>query len=204
VTIGRPDTTRNRRVEQGQETRRQLLDVARALFLERGYDATSIELVLDRASISRGALYHHFQSKQELFEAVLEDVEGRLAKGTLAATIGVTDPVAMVKAGCRAFLRMARDPDIKRIVLTDAPAVVGWERWREIDERHAFGILKLGIAGTPAGTQMPIAAQETLAHVLLASLLELGMLIARSDKPRATQKTAEEVLDKLLDRLLAE
>ncbi len=197
-------TTTNRRVEQGQQTRRHLLDVARALFVQHGYDATSIELVLERASISRGALYHHFSSKRDLFEAVLDDVEGRLAQATLQAAAGLDDPLAMVRAGCHAFLRKARDPDIARIVLTDAPAVVGWQRWREIDERHSFGVLKLGVASTPAGAALSAAVQDTLAHVLLSALLELGTLIARSDKPRATERTARDVLDRLLERLLAD
>lgn len=194
----------NRKVEQGLQTRKALLGVARELFVERGYEETSIELVLERAAISRGALYHHFESKRDLYEAVLEDIETRLADGVLKAASGVEDPLAAMKAGCGAFLRMAREPDIKRIVLTDAPTVVGWERWREIDERHAFGILKLGLASTPAATRLTDGASDALAHVLLASLLELGMLVARSDKPRAAQKNAQAVLEDLLDRLLAE
>jgi AcrR family transcriptional regulator len=194
----------NRRVEQGLQTRRTLLDVARELFVERGYEDTSIELVLERAAISRGALYHHFESKRNLYEAVLEDIEARLADGVLEAASRVEDPLAAMKAGCAAFLRMACEPDIKRIVLTDAPTVVGWERWREIDERHAFGILKLGLASTPAAARLTDAANNALAHVLLASLLELGMLVARSSKPRAARRNAQAVLDDLLDRLLAE
>lgn len=178
------------------------MDVARGLFVERGYEDTSIELVLERASISRGALYHHFDSKRDLYEAVLEDIEARLADGVMRAVIGIEDPLAAMRAGCGAFLRMASEPDIKRIVLTDAPTVVGWERWREIDERHAFGILKLGLANTPAAARLTEPAADALAHVLLASLLELGMLVARADKPRAAQRNAQAVLDELIERLL--
>lgn len=192
----------NRRVEQGQATRRALLDVACELFVERGYEATSIELVLERAAISRGALYHHFQSKRELYEAVLEDVEARLAAGVLKAVAGITDPLAAVKAGCGAFLRMAREPDVKRIVLTDAPTVVGWARWREIDERHAFGMLKLGLAATPVARGLTESEQDTLAHVMLAALLELGMIVSRAEKPRSAYASAQATLDAILERLL--
>jgi AcrR family transcriptional regulator len=194
----------DRRIERGQATRQQLLSVARELFVERGYEDTSIELVLEGAEISRGALYHHFENKRDLYEAVLDEVEARLAEATLQAAIGIEDPLTAVKAGCGAFLRLASDREIQRIVLTEAPSVVGWQRWREIDERHAFGILKLGLSATPAASRLSAEAQETLAHVLLAALLELGMLIARSEKPRSAQRDAQARVDELVDRLLKE
>jgi AcrR family transcriptional regulator len=194
----------DRRIERGQATRQQLLSVARELFVARGYEDTSIELVLEGAEISRGALYHHFENKRDLYEAVLDEVEARLAEATLQAADGIEDPLTAVKAGCRAFLRLAGDPEIQRIVLTEAPSVVGWQRWREIDERHAFGILKLGLSATPAASRLSAEAQETLAHVLLAALLELGMLIARSEKPRSAQRDAQARVDELVDRLLKE
>ena len=87
-------------------------------------------------------------------------------------------------------------------MLTDALGVLGWQRWREIDERHAFGILKLGLAATPVAARLSDAAKDALAHILLASLLELGMLVARADKPCVAQRNAHAVLDDLLDRLL--
>jgi AcrR family transcriptional regulator len=193
----------NRRIEQGQATRRSLLDAARELFVEHGYEATSIELVLERAAISRGALYHHFQSKRDLYEAVLEDSEARLADGIMRATDGIKDPVAAIKAGCSAFLGMVREPDIKRIVLTDALTVIGWERWREIDERYAFGILKLSLSAAPVAARLTKPEQDVLAHVLLAALLELGMIVARAEQPRSAQASAQAALDELLERLLA-
>jgi AcrR family transcriptional regulator len=194
----------DRRIEQGQATRRLLLSVAGELFVERGYEETSIELVLDSAKISRGALYHHFEGKRDLYEAVLENVEARLATACLRAARASTDPLDALKAGCRAFLTLARDPQIKRIVLTDAPTVLGWQRWREIDERHAFGILKQGLAATPAAKRLAPGTQDTLAHILLASLIELATLIARSKSPRAVQHSAETALDELLASLLGD
>jgi AcrR family transcriptional regulator len=194
----------DRRIEHGQATRQQLLATAKILFVERGYEATSIELVLEHAGISRGALYHHFENKRDLYEAVLEQAEARLAQATLTAAVGIEDPLDAMKAGCGAFLALVRDPEIQRIVLTDAPAVLGWHRWREIDERHAFGILKLGLAATPAAEHMSESAQDTLAHVLLAALLELGMLIARSEEPRVAERDARATLDELFDRLLGD
>jgi AcrR family transcriptional regulator len=192
----------DRRIERGESTRKRLLVVAGELFTERGYEDTPLELVIDRAAISKGALYHHFANKRELYEAVLEDAEARLANAIVLAARGEHDPVEALHAGGRALLRQARDPAIARIVLTDAPAVLGWERWREIDERHSFGILKAGLARTPAAKRLTPRALDTLAHVLLAALIELAMLVARAKKPRAAQRDAQIVLAELLDRLL--
>jgi AcrR family transcriptional regulator len=192
----------DRRIERGQQTRKQLLSVAGKLFAEHGYEATPIELVLDRAGISKGALYHHFANKRELYEAVLEATETDLARATMLAARNVTDPIEALRAGTRAFLRLAADPAIGRIVLTDAPTVLGWARWREIDERHAFGILKRAVAGTPVAKRITQDEQDALAHVLLAALIELAMIVARSDTPRAAQGTAQTVMDELLTRLL--
>jgi AcrR family transcriptional regulator len=193
----------DRRIERGEQTRKRLLSAATSLFAERGYEDTSIDLVLAQAEISKGALYHHYANKHELFEAVLEEAEVRLARATVRAARGSSGPLEALRAGSRAFLRLAGDREIARIVLTDAPTVLGWERWREIDERHAFGILKRGVAATPAAQRLGQDEQDALAHVLLAALIELATIIARAHKPRAAQRSAQTVLDDLLARLLS-
>jgi AcrR family transcriptional regulator len=190
----------DRRIERGQATREGLIGVATELFTERGYAGTAIELVLQRARVSRGSLYHHFPGKDALFEAVLESQEARVAEATVAAARGIDDPLAALRAGCHAWLELARDPQVRQIVLIDAPSVVGWEKWREIDERHAFGILKQAVEA--AGGERSAASPEMVAHVLLAALIELAMLVARADKPRAALKDSHAAIDELLDRLL--
>src|SRR5258706_8666651 len=129
----------NRKIAQGETTRGQLVVIGRRLFAAHGYDATSIEAVLREAKISRGALYHHFDGKEALFAAVLETVEADVAAAIAKAAAGVADPVAAFRAGCDAWLRLARDPVVRQIALIDAPAVVGGQQWRALDERHAFG-----------------------------------------------------------------
>ncbi len=192
----------DQRIERGQQTRKRLLSVATRLFAEHGYEETPIELVLEQAAVSKGALYHHFANKRELFEAVLEETEACLARATALAARGASDPLEALRTGSAAFLRLAVDPTIARIVLTDAPNVLGWARWREIDERHAFGQLKRGVAATPGGQRLADEEQDALAHVLLAALLELAMIVARSEKPRTAKRNAQAVLDELLERLL--
>src|SRR5437763_5443643 len=113
----------NKNVARGEATRSQLIAIATRMFAERGYEDTSIEAVLREAGISRGSLYHHFASKEALFDAVLEGVEIRVGEATRAAAEGATDLVAALRAGCLAWIRLAGDPVVQRILLIDAPSV---------------------------------------------------------------------------------
>ena len=191
------------RVQRGQNTRAQLLAAATDLFAERGYEATSIELVLQRSGVSRGSLYHHFTTKEALFEAVLDGVEARVARSGVQAAARFGDPVEALRAGCLNFLELAIEPVVQRIVLLDAPAALGWQRWREIDERHAFGILKRAVGAIHERHALAVAP-ELVAHMLLASLIELAMLVARADRPKRALRDAREALEVLIDRLLAD
>jgi AcrR family transcriptional regulator len=188
----------NLRIAQGEATRRRLLEIATELFAKQGYDRTSVEQVLRRAKVSKGSLYHHFPGKEALFEAVLEDMEARVAEATTRAARGIDDPVEALRAGSKAWLKLARDPAVRQIVLIDAPTAVGWEKWREIDERHAFGILKGAVeAAGPAGSP------DVIAHLLLAALIEMAMVVARAERPTSALRDAQAAIDSLLDAVLA-
>jgi AcrR family transcriptional regulator len=189
----------DRRVERGQVTRRQILDVATRLFTQRTYEGTSIDAVLEETGLSRGAFYHHFPSKAALFEAVLESVEERVGATLQAAAAAEEDPVEAIRAGCRAWLDLASDPTVLRITLLDAPSVVGWDRWREIDERHGFGLLVGGLAATG---RVPDEILDATAHMLLAATLEAALLIARFGPESSQAASTREALEELLDRLL--
>jgi AcrR family transcriptional regulator len=104
----------NKKIERGKETRQQIVATARELFAALGYEGTSIESVLRALGISRGALYHHFASKELLFEAVLDATEAELARAMIKASSGITDPVEALRAGSNAFLEMARDPTVRQ------------------------------------------------------------------------------------------
>jgi AcrR family transcriptional regulator len=194
----------DKRADRGQATRDLLVTVATALFAERGFDGTSIEAVLDAAGVSRGSLYHHFANKEALFDAVLAAVEARIGEEvmTAAASVDLSDVTAALRVGCLTWIRLAGDPVVQRIVLIDAPAVLGWERWREIEEENALGSLKAAMqALADAGRVRPELA-DAFAHAVLASVNELALLIARSDDQAATQRTAELAVDELLTRLV--
>lgn len=188
----------NKKVVQGNATRRLLVETARRLFAEHGYEATSVELVLSGAGVSRGAIYHHFDGKPALFEAVLETVEEEIVAEILTAVEGIDDPVGVLRAGCRSWLRIASRPDISRIALLEAPAALGWERWREIDERYGLGLLTAGVAGTVSAAGLDPELIPALSHALLATLVELALFTARDGRSPAQ---AEAVIDLLLSRL---
>ena len=204
----------NRKAERGRATRDRLMEIALRLFAEHGYEGTSIEAVLAESRVSRGALYHHFPGKEALFEAVLEKVEADIARQTAQAGAdaaggvpgGVPGPeidaVAALRAGCLAWVRLAGDPVVRRVVLVDAPAVVGWHRWREIEERHGFGLLKTALQEVAAQERFPAERVEVFAHMLLAAMNEVALLIARRDGDPAAIAEGEAAVEELLDRLL--
>ena len=191
----------NKNVARGEATRGQLIAMARRMFAEHGYENTSVEAVLREAGVSRGSLYHHFASKEALFEAVAEDVETSVGEQTLAAAGGSDGPVAALRAGFLAWIRLAGDPVVRRILLIDAPSVLGWERWRSMEERHALGLIR-GVLQViaEAGKLRPELA-GTLAHVLLASVNEVALLVARSEDQEAAMQAGTDAIDEMLRRL---
>lgn len=179
------------RDERADETRRALLRVARELFAERGYAGVGTEEIVARAGLTRGALYHHFQGKRDLFRAVHEQLEEELVAEIAAGLAGVTDPDVLLEAGVRAFLDSCTDRRRVRVTLIDAPTVLGWSEWREIDGRHGLGLVNAALSNAmDAGA---IARQDVrpLAHVIIGALGEAALLIANADDPAAMRRQVE-------------
>jgi AcrR family transcriptional regulator len=189
---------------RGAATRERLLAAARRLFGEAGYEATSIESVLDTSGVARGALYHHFQGKADLFDAVLAEVLVEIAECTAAAGSGEPDAVQGLRAGSHAWLQLALDPEIQRIALLDPTGAVGWARWREQDQQHSLGGLRATLARLAGQGRVPPGQVELLAHVLLAALNEAALFVAFADDQRAAAYTARATVDTLINRLFAE
>jgi AcrR family transcriptional regulator len=191
----------NKNVERGQATRAHLIEVATRLFAAHGYDGTSIEAVLAESGVSRGSLYHHFPGKEALYLAVFEVLGDRLGADMTAALQDAADPVDMLRIGCVTWIRNAGDPVVQQIMLIDAPAVLGWQHWRDLDEpalamiRHALGY------AAEAGAVDPRHV-EVFAHIVMATLNEVAMMIALASDPAATLKAGESAVDDFLDRLL--
>ncbi|MGH9764064.1 MAG: TetR/AcrR family transcriptional regulator, partial [Blastocatellia bacterium] len=159
----------SKKVQQGRSTRQQIVAAAKSLFAVHGYEGTSIEAVLQEAEVSRGALYHHFDSKEALFMAVLQSVEAEIGQALVNASQGMTDPVEALRAGGNAWLELANDQAIRQIALIDAPSVVGWEKWRAADEGYGLGLLKAGLSAASAAGRMRPELVEVFAHILLAA-----------------------------------
>ena len=191
----------NKNVARGEATRGQLIAVARRMFADRGYEDTSIEAVLREAGVSRGSLYHHFASKEALFEAVAEDVETTVGEQTIAATAGTDGPVAALRAGSLAWIRLAGDPVVRRILLIDAPSVLGWERWRAMEEQHALGGIRAVLQVIADQGKLRPELVGTLANVLLASVNEVALIVARAENKEAAMQAGADTVDELLQRL---
>jgi AcrR family transcriptional regulator len=193
---------RSAKADRSEATRAALIEAARELFAGRGYTAVATEEIVRAAGVTRGALYHHFADKRELFEAVYEDVERSLVEQIAAAAIAsAADPLQALEAGAQAFLDACENPAVQRIALLDAPSVLGWERWREIGMRYGFGLVQETVQqAMDAGLieRQPVSA---LSHLLLGAIDEGAMLIARADDGGLTREQVGASVSRFLDAL---
>jgi AcrR family transcriptional regulator len=192
-----------RQAERSQATRAALVETARTLFAEHGYAGVGTEEIVRAAGVTRGALYHHFDGKLELFAAVYEQVESELMQG-IAAAVETPDaePLEVLRAGSQAFLDACEnDVAVQRIALLDAPSVLGWERWREIGMRYALGMVRGTIEAAIEAGQIEPQPAEPLAHLLLGAIDEGGLLIARADDAGATRAQVGASLERVLAAL---
>ena len=192
-----------RREAEARATRETLIEAALELFTERGYAAVGTEEIVARAKLTRGALYHHFADKRDLFRAVFQRVEGDLMERIGARMEAVDDPWELMLAGMRAFLDACEEPAVKQIALTDAPAVLGWKEWREIDNRHGLGLTRAALEGAVAAGMLRPIAVEPMAHLLVAALSEAAFVIAYADRPRKARAEVEQALLQLVEGLRA-
>ena len=187
-----------RQADRSEATRTALLGAARSLFTERGFAETATEEIVRRAGVTRGALYHHFRDKEDLFRAVVEEIEGELVQRAAAAVATAGAIKEGLRAGCSAFLDACLEADVQRIVLTDGLSVLGVDAWREIDERYALGLVVAGIEGAIEEGVFEPQPSQPLAQMLLGALTEGAMLIARSDHVRKTRAEVGAIVERLL------
>jgi AcrR family transcriptional regulator len=189
--------------ERTEATRGRLIATARRLFAAQGFAATSTEEILSEAAVSRGALYHHFPSKTDLFQATFEQVEDELTAQVLqvAAAGGETDPIRILEVGFGAFLDECLNPEVQRIVMLDGPTVLGWDLWHQLDERYAFGTIKTVLTLAADMGRIEPAAVEPLTHLLLGAIMQAGMVVARSDDPLTAKKAMTDTFAGLISTL---
>lgn len=190
-----------RREQYARATRDALVQAGLELFTERGYSEVGTEEIVKRAKLTRGALYHHFEDKRDLFRAVHERVEVDLVERIAARMEGVSDPWQVMVTGTRAFLEACDEQAVKQIALVDAPAVLGWREWREIDERYGLGLMRAALGGAIEAGVLREAPLDALSHLMLGALAEAAFVIANAEDPAAAREDAETALFALLEGL---
>jgi AcrR family transcriptional regulator len=187
--------------ERSEATRAALLRAARELFAERGYAGVGTEEIVRRSGVTRGALYHHFRGKADLFRAVFERLEQELAERFAGEALARPDPWEALGAGAELFLDVCLEPEVQRIALLDAPSVLGWEEWREIEARYSLGLIRAGLEAAMEAGAIERRPLDALAHVILGAMMETGLFVARAADVPAARAEGGEVLRTLLESL---
>jgi AcrR family transcriptional regulator len=187
--------------ERRESTRAALIASGRRLFASQGYDAVAAEQIVADAGVTRGALYHHFDGKPGLFEAVFLEIEAEVMGRFPLDEFAGEDPLTALRNGIRRFLDLSLENEVQQITLIDAPAVLGWSRWQEIEAEHGLGLIRAGLDATIAAGQLKALPTEDLANALLGALTESALSVARASHRKAARQRAETVLLALLDGL---
>lgn len=189
------------RERQAEATRQQLVDVARQLFTERGYAGTSVEDIIERAGVARGALYHHFRGKDALFAAVYQVVQAEVATAVVTAALAAGDPAQAVYTGLSAFLDACLEPEFRQIVVLDSVPVLQRRAWEEGGTEHSELDMLSQVLTPLAAAYLPGLDVEALAHVALGGLYGAALYIARSPEPATARAQADAVLETLITGL---
>jgi AcrR family transcriptional regulator len=194
---------RTKHDERSEATRAALVAAARPLFADRGFAGVGTEEIVRAAGVTRGALYHQFRDKRELFAAVFEQLEAELAQRVSEAAVasGATEPLAALRVGTDAWLDACTEPEVQRIVLLDAPAVLGSERAREIGLLHSVGLVEAALQAAVDAGQLAPQPVRGLAHILIGAVDEAALYVATSDDQVAARAEVGAVLDRLLQTL---
>ena len=188
-------TVQSRRVEYAEATRQALVDGAVELFTERGYSGTSLDEIAKRARVTKGALYHHFSGKQALFEAAFDAVETRVMGHLGEIVTGPGDPWQTAMAGIEAYVKVCLEPSFQRIVIHEAPVVMGWEEWRRCEERYSFGVLQAAIRSLIDAGEIEDMPVEITTQLLFGALSAGAQAIANAAEPeRAGEQVARAVV----------
>ena len=198
------EVKRRTQEERSAATRGALVAAARRLFGERGYAAVGTPEIAKAAGVTRGAMYHQFADKAALFLAVVESVEQdvtqRLADQVVAS--GAQDPARALRAATDAWLEISDEPEVRQIVLLDAPAVLGWGGFRDVSLKYALGMTEQLLQAAMDAGQLTRRPTRALAHVLIGALDEAAMVVATADDHDAAREELRGVLHELLDGLL--
>jgi AcrR family transcriptional regulator len=200
------ESKRRTQEERSAATRDALISAARKLWGVRGYAEVGTPEIATAAGVTRGAMYHQFADKAALFSEVVEvveqDVMARMA--TLVAESGATTPADAIRAAVDAWLEVSGDPEVRQLILLDAPSVLGWAAFRDVAQRYSLGMTEQLLTGAIRAGQLARQPVRALAHVLIGALDEAVMAIATADDPKRARRETGEVLHRLIDAMLDE
>ncbi|MCR9142285.1 MAG: TetR/AcrR family transcriptional regulator [bacterium] len=189
--------------EQREATRKLLLKIAREEFHRQGFAGAATERIVERAQVTRGALYHQFKDKQDLFRAVFIEAQLEIVAAIGVAVEKSTDGWGALVDGCRAFLAAATAPDLQRIVLVDGPSVLGINEWRRLDDEHSFQELMIGVGEVMQAGLLPRLPLEPLARMLSGAMNEAVLYCAGAANPARAVKESQATIVELLEALRA-
>jgi AcrR family transcriptional regulator len=196
---------RRTQADRSAATRDALVAAARRLFAVQGFAEVPTDAIVAAAGVTRGALYHQFADKTALFDAVMEAVEAdiarRLADGVAAA--GISDPVEALRHAVRTWLYICVEPEIHRIALIDGPSVLGWVRWREVCQRHVFGLVQTLLEHGIELGRIRAQPARPLAHVLMGAGDEAALYVAEAADHRQARAEMIEILDQMIEGMMA-
>ncbi|MGV9295283.1 MULTISPECIES: TetR/AcrR family transcriptional regulator [Amycolatopsis] len=188
--------------ERSDATRAALIKAARDLFGARGYHDVPAEEITRTAGVTRGALYHHFGDKQGLFRAVVEVLERELTAEVSEVLDSAADPLSGLSSALGVFLDACLRPDVRRISLTDAPAVLGWDAWRDLEAEYGLGLVAENLAAAREAGLIVDTPVDALAQLVLAAVMEAARMIAHADDPARVRGDVQQVFSGWLSGLL--
>ena len=190
--------------KRAEISRDELVRVARRAFQRHGYAGAGTNEIVEKAKLTRGALYYHFKDKRDLLRAVVAQIAEEIVVEIEARAMAATDPWTGLEAGCRAFLEVCSRPEIRGIYLIDAPAHLGWAEWRRIDAESGMGSLERGLAAC-LGLHGPVDRKRlrALTHLIAGALNEAALAIAEAPRPEAALDDLSRGVKWLLDAIRA-
>jgi AcrR family transcriptional regulator len=197
------NAARRTQAERAAETREAHMAAARPLFAAQGFAEAALEAIVRAAGVTRGALYHHFADKTELFAAVFEQVEEEVAArmGEAIAASNQTDPIEVMRLGAGFWLDACSDPEVQRIVLVDAPAVLGWTRWTEIGNRYNIGMVRALLTNAVETGRIPPQPIEATVLTILGAMREATLYVALAEDHDQAREEAGVVINRLIQAL---
>jgi AcrR family transcriptional regulator len=198
------ESKRRTQEERSAATRDALISAARRLWGERGYAEVGTPEIAAAAGVTRGAMYHQFADKAALFREVVEVVEQDLLEqmATLVATSASATPADILHAAVDAWLEISGDPEVRQLILLDAPSVLGWAEFRDVAQRYSLGMTEQMLTEAIDAGQLARQPVRPLAHVLIGALDEAAMVVATADDPKRSLRETREVLHRIIDGML--